>query len=74
MNAQEKVTYILTSMEVLSKHSIPLSKSPNEYMALIDQELAHNSVAYDADATNILASVVYETEPASREAIDRIRK
>lgn len=74
MTSAEKGTYIFTAVEILKKHGVPLGKTPSQYTALIDSKLNDDSEALNADTTNVLATVVYDTEPDARDAIDRLRK
>ena len=73
MSQPDKVTYISSAIDVLQRRGIMLSKSPNDYIAAIDH-LSDDPKMLSVDATNILASYVYDTEPMARKAIDILRK
>ena len=72
MSKEEKGAYMFSAMEVLKEHGVPLGKTPDQYIVLIGSEIADSPDALQAYVTNILALVVYEKEPGSRTAIDKI--
>jgi hypothetical protein len=74
MSAEEKGIYIFSAMEVLRKNGVPLAKTPDQYTALIDSELIDNPNSLKIDVTNVLATVVYENESGSEEALSKITK
>ena len=73
MSDREKVTYLSSAINTLQSKGILLNQSPNDYLAAINR-LSDNPKYLSLDATNILASYVYDTEPSAKEAIDRLRK
>ena len=74
MSAGDRLDNILTSMYILTQHGVALSKSPNDYVNAVGERLRLNPNLYSANVTNVLASIVYETEPGSGEALDKLRK
>jgi len=75
MSREEKGLFIFKTMEVIRENGVPLNKTPDDYTALIDSELMMGPPAASrAYITNILSSIVYETEPACREALNGLRK
>jgi hypothetical protein len=74
MSLGERRDYVRLSMVVLDKQDVPLSHTLLEYFNAIEQKLLHDPDYYGTDITNILALIVYETEPETREALDRMRK
>jgi len=74
MSADKRLDYIVTSMYVLTNHGVDLEKSPNSYYKAVEERLRFNPDFYSANVANILASIVYETEPGARAALDQIRK
>ena len=73
MSQPDKVTYISSAIDVLQRRGIMLGKSPDDYIGAIDH-LSDDPKMLSVDATNILASYVYDTEPLARQAIDMLRK
>ena len=74
MSAGERMDYLMTSMFILTGHGVKFGKSPNDYYDAVNERLRFNPDLYSANVTNILASIVYEQEPGSREALDQIKK
>ena len=74
MSVRERMDYIQVSMLVLNKHGVSFGQSRHDYYNAAEQKLLHNHDLYDAKATHILSSIIYETEPENREALDGIRK
>ena len=74
MSARDRFEYVLTSMYILTQQGVALSKSPNDYYNAVSERLRLNPNLYSANVTNILASILYETEPGGREALDRIKR
>ena len=72
--AGEKMDCVLTSMYILVKHDVPLKRSPNDYYNLVEEKLRANPNLYSSDVTDILALAVYEKEPGTKEALDKLRK
>ena len=73
MSAGDRRDYVEVSMAILYKNGIPLNYSLFEYFNAIEQKLLRDNGYYGTSVTNILAAVVYETEPKAREALDRAR-
>ena len=73
MSQAEKMDYISSAMAVLQKHGVSLAKSPDQYVAAVDQ-LSDSPKMLSVNATNILASYVYETEPASRRILGLVNQ
>jgi hypothetical protein len=74
MSIGERTDSILYSMYVLTQHGVELAKTGNDYYNAVEEKLKLNPDLYHKDLTNILASIVYETEPGSREVLDQWRK
>ena len=74
MSMEERLDYIDTSMEILKFHGVELGKSINDYYEAVGERLQSNPELISASVTNVLASIVYEQEPGTRVAMDRIRK
>lgn len=74
MSDPEKVVHALTAIETLQVKGVPFGKSPNDYIKAINNRLVDTPGLASADVTSILASIIYETEPASRETLDQIKK
>lgn len=74
MNDAERLDYVMTSLYILSSHGVEYKGSPKGYMGAIGEKLDKSPELYEANVTNILASVIYETEPQSRGGLERIRK
>lgn len=72
MSQKEKADFLLSAMKELQDHGVPFTESPEKYMSLID-ERADRATELTSDVKNVLASIVYTREPASRDAIDRLR-
>ena len=73
MSHAEKVTYISSAIDRLQRHGVPFGKSPDQYLEAMNQ-LSDSPKMLSADATNMLTSYVYETEPASRQAFEKLLK
>jgi len=74
MAMDEKQDQILASMYVLNQYGVTLHKSPNYYYNLIEEKLSANPNLYNTNLTDILSTIVYEKEPETREALNRILK
>lgn len=74
MTDAERLDYVMTSLYILTNQGVEYKGSPKAYMDAIGEKLDKSTDLYDANVTNILASVIYETEPGTREALDKIRK
>ena len=74
MSRSEKVTYIITAIQVLQKKGVEFAKSPDDYITAVDNRLIDAPDLVSADVTNILASIIYEQEPQNRDALDQIMK
>ena len=74
MTDTERLDYVMTSLYILSDKGVECKGSPNAYLDAIGEKLDKNPELYDANVTNILASVIYETEPGTREALDELKK
>ncbi len=74
MSLDAKNAYVLRIMDTLKNYNTPLTKTPQEYIDLIDSKLMEDKSLLKAHTENILESVVYDNEPQARKAIDRIRE
>lgn len=74
MPIAERMDQISASMSVLSHHGVPMRKSMNDYYNAVSEKLRINPGRYDIEITNVLASILYEKEPRSREALDKYTK
>lgn len=74
MSIGDRTEAILFSMYVLTQHGVDLAKTGNDYYNAVEEKLKLNPDLYHKDITNILASVVYETEPETRQTLDQWRK
>lgn len=66
MSMGERRDYVLVSMAVLDQCGVTLGRSLLDYYDAIEQRLRVNPDLYDVNLTDILASLVYETEPETR--------
>lgn len=73
MSGTDRVGAIQVSLYVLDRHGVEFSKKPIEYYDEINRRLLSNPGLYPVAITNILASIIYDTEPASRTALDKTR-
>ena len=74
MSMGERKDSVILSMAVLEKNGIALGRSPLDYMDLIKEKLMRNHELYEQTITNVLAGIVYEKEPDSREILDALRR
>ena len=69
MSYEEKVLSSATVMDVLKKKGVPMEKNFEQYIALMDEAIMDKFEYRERDVTKILASIIYETEPGSRDAL-----
>jgi hypothetical protein len=69
----ERMEYILASMLIMTRHGVEFGKSINDYHDAVAEKLRTHPDLYYTDVTNILASIVYEWEPGTRVALDKLR-
>lgn len=67
---KKKIICLLFDMAKLQAQGVPVGRSPKKYAGAIDAALAANPELKSEDIKNILAAVLYEMKPQSREAID----
>jgi hypothetical protein len=70
----DKIQFIDIAIMELKDNHIPVSKSPNDYLQDINDFYDKSSDSKQISITDILPAIVYEKEPASRKAIDELRK
>ena len=70
----DKIQFIDIAMTELRDEHIPIRKSPNDYLQDINDFYDKSPNSKQISVTDILPSIVYEKEPASRKAIDDLRK
>ncbi len=73
MSMGDRQDNLLASIYILNKNGVELRKSPNDYFNIVEEKLRSSPHLYDTDLTRILASIVYEIEPRSREALDKYK-
>ncbi len=73
MSSEEKESAVVHSMADLSERGIVFSRRPEEYGADVEQILKTNPSRQSELLTNLLAAVLYETEPESRAALEGFR-
>ena len=73
MSHQEKFNCVLAAIVWMDACRVPLSNSPNAYIAKIDELLSIDSHLKDEDLTSIFASIVYRNEPQSRQALKALK-
>src|SRR3989338_1194133 len=66
MTHKEKFGCVLATIVWMDACRVPLSKSPNTYIAKIDEILSLRPEMQDKDVAAIFASVVYQNEPQAR--------
>ncbi len=70
----KRMEHILASMVLLSQNGVPLGKTPDEYYDAVAEKLRFTPDLFSVNVTQILAGIVYETEPGTREVLDGLRK
>lgn len=73
MTHKEKFACVLATIVWMDACKVPLSKSPNTYIAKIDEILSLRPDMQDKDVAAIFASVVYQNEPGSRQALQSLQ-
>ena len=74
MNDAEQLDYGMTGLDIPNNHCVEHEGLPNGYVEAIARKLDESPSLYGANLTDILASVIYENEPESREVLDGISK
>ena len=69
MTHQEKFACVLATIVWMDACRVPLSHSPNAYISKIDEILSLRPGMRNKDLATIFASVVYQNEPQSRDAL-----
>ena len=69
----ERFDTVIAAMGVLSQSAVPLDRTPADYFTALEKKIKRNPSLNEASLTDVLADHVYETEPSSREALDRLR-
>lgn len=70
----DRQQYVFIAMKVLDKNGVPLSNTVLDYYNEIERAIKLKPENYSRSITSILASVVYDSEPGSRAALDKRRQ
>ncbi len=70
----ERLERVRVSMLILHTNGVPVEGSANDYYNALDKKIRREPSIADTDLTNILASVIYDTDPASREVLNKFRR
>jgi len=73
MTGTEKTAYITSSVDFLKKYGISPAKTREEYIAALNQ-YSDNPKMLSVNATNILTTYIYNTEPENRKILDTLGK
>ena len=66
MSIKEKFMALVVPMNLFHRYGVDFRKTPPEYIRIMDNVLFNNPYIESEDVANILASIVYFTEPESR--------
>lgn len=72
MSYDEKQASMVSSMRTLREYHVPLEKKTDDYIALMDEKTVMDADSRNLEVTQILAFIVYDTEPAAKDALDRL--
>ena len=71
LSISKRMEYIAYAMYVLTENGVELEGTPNDYYNVVDHRLKMRPSLYSSKIINLVASVVYEDEPQTREALDQ---
>ncbi len=69
----ERFDDVLACMALLNQNNVPMNQTPDDYYNDLEKKLKRNPGLNDVEITVILADSLYEKEPSSRPAVDRLR-
>ena len=69
--ARDRQKYILAAIEILEVRGAVLSRSPEDYSDAVEKRLEQHPELSTKNVTSMLASIVYESEPKNRIALDK---
>lgn len=70
----DKIQFIDLALMELKEDHIPISRSASDYLQNVNDFYDKSPDFKQVSVTEILPAIVYEKEPASRKAIDEMRK
>ena len=73
MSSDDRMQCVRDFMQNVSDHGVILEKISDDYYEALEEKLHSNPAAYKAGVDEILFSIVYETEPDSREALKLLK-
>lgn len=69
----ERFDQVIAAMAILSQSEVNLEKTPADYYTALEKRLKRTPAENQRILTQILADIVYETEPRSRLVLDKLR-
>lgn len=73
LSVGDRMEEVLKAMYTLDQSGVTLSQTPNDYYNLVEAKIRRDHGLYTTEVTNILASAVYDKEPATRPALDKLK-
>jgi len=72
ISKNQKMQYVHMAMDRLKDKEIPLARPANEYLIAVSEVFSKNPDRPAISISEILNSIVYTTEPKSREVMDKL--
>ena len=73
MSRVEKGVFVFSAVQALRAYGVPLKETPLSYTSWMDETVWTNPAAMSLAAKNILAAVIYQNEPETRPALDKLK-
>ena len=70
----ERFDAVIASMAVLTRSGVNLDRTPADYYTALEKNLKRDPSLNEVPLTDLLADIVYQTEPASKSTLDNLRK